>query len=175
MITQAHAQKLKDLGAGLVSAVKTVQIRTLIGSGDLQLSPFDETNLAEIASEDSLGERLIVRRIPHLAAERARRRAELLAATEAELGEVEGTVDSPRGRLRGADAGEIGERVGRVVNEYRVAKHFELTITDGSFSCERKREQIETEAALDGLYVLRTTCPPEQNCQARRSSGSTSN
>ncbi|HZE06916.1 MAG TPA: IS1634 family transposase [Solirubrobacteraceae bacterium] len=162
MITQAHAQKLKDLGAGFVSALKTVQIRTLIGSGDLQLSLFDETNLAEIASEDFPGERLIVCRNPHLAAERARKREDLLAATEAELGKVKRMVDGPRGRLKDAQAGKIGERAGRVVDKYKVAKHFELTITDGSFGYERKREQIASEAALDGIYVLRTTCPPEQ-------------
>jgi hypothetical protein len=138
--------------------LKTVQIRTLIGSGDLQLSLFDETNLAEIASEEFPGERLIVCRNPHLAAERARKREDLLAATEAELAKVKGMVDGPRGRLKSADAGKIGERTGRVINKYKVAKHFELHISDGSFSYERKTEQIEAEATLDGLYVLRTTC-----------------
>jgi hypothetical protein len=162
MITHAHAQKLKELGAGFVSALKTVQIRTLIGSGDLQLSLFDETNLAEITSDEFPGERLIICRNPHLAAERARKREDLLTATETELAKVKGMVHSPRGRLRNADAGKIGERTGRVVNKYKVAKHFELTITDGSFSYERKTEQIEAEAALDGLYVLRTTCPRDE-------------
>jgi transposase len=162
MITDAHAKKLKELHAGFVSALKTVQIRTLIGSGDLQLSLFDETNLAEIASEEFPGERLIVCRNPHLAAERARKREDLLAATEAELAKVKQMVDGPRGRLRNAQAGKIGERAGRVSNKYKVAKHFELTIADGSFSYERKTEQIETEAALDGLYVLRTTCPQDE-------------
>jgi hypothetical protein len=162
MITHAHAQKLRELGAGFVSALKTVQIRTLIGSGDLQLSLFDQTNLAEIASEEFPGERLVVCRNPHLAAERARKREDLLAATEAELGNVKGMVDGPRGRLRNADAGKIGERAGRVVDKYKVAKHFELTITDGSFSYERKTEQIASEAALDGIYVLRTTCPQDE-------------
>jgi hypothetical protein len=162
MITQAHAEKLKELGAGFVSALKTVQIRTLIGSGDLQLSLFDETNLAEIASDEFPDERLIVCRNPHLAAERARKREDLLAATEAELQKVKSMVDGPRGRLRGADAGKIGERAGRVSNKYKVAKHFELQIADGSFSYQRKVEQIEAEAALDGLYVLRTTCPQDE-------------
>ncbi len=162
MITQAHAEKLKELGAGFVSALKTVQIRTLIGSGDLQLSLFDETNLAEIASDEFPDERLIVCRNPHLAAERARKREDLLAATETELQKVKSMVDGPRGRLRGADAGKIGERAGRVSNKYKVAKHFELQIADGSFSYQRKVEQIEAEAALDGLYVLRTTCPQDE-------------
>lgn len=162
MITHAHAQKLRELQAGFVSALKSVQIRTLIHSGDLQLSLFDETNLAEIASQEFPGERLIVCRNPHLASERARKREDLLAATEAELSKVEGMVDSPRGRLKGADAGKIGERAGRVSDKYKVAKHFELHITDGSFSYERKTSQIQAEAALDGLYVLRTTCPKDE-------------
>lgn len=162
MITAAHAQKLKELGAGFVSALKTVQIRTLIGSGDLQLSIFDETNLAEITSEDFPGERLIVCRNPHLAAERARKREDLLTATEAELGKVKVMVHGPRGRLKDADAGKIGERAGRVINKYKVAKHFELHIADGSFDYERKTEQIAAESALDGLYVLRTTCPKDE-------------
>jgi len=162
MITDAHAKKLKELGAGFVSALKTVQIRTLIGSGDLQLSLFDETNLAEIASQEFPGERLIVCRNPHLAAERTRKREDLLTATEAELAKVKAMVDGPRGRLRAAEAGKIGERAGRVSNKYKVAKHFELQIADRSFSYQRKTEQIETEAALDGLYALRTTCPQEE-------------
>jgi len=158
MITQAHAQKLRELGAGFVSALKTVQIRTLIGAGDLQLSLFDEANLAEIASEEFPSERLIVCRNPHLAAERARKREDLLGASEAELAKVKRMLDGPRGRLKDASAGKIGERAGRVVDKYKVAKHFELTITDGSFGYERKTEQIASEAALDGLYALRTTC-----------------
>lgn len=162
MITQTHAHKLKELGAGFVSALKTVQIRTLISSGDLQLSLFDERNLAEITSEEFPGERLIVCRNPHLAAERQRKREDLLAATEAELAKVKRMVHSPRGRLKNADAGKIGERTGRVVDKYKVAKHFELHISEGSFSYERKTEQIQTEAALDGLYALRTTCPKDE-------------
>lgn len=159
MITDAHARKLKELGAGFVSALKSAQIRTLVGSGDLQLSLFDETNLAEIASQEFPGERLVVCRNPQLAAERQRKREALLEATEAELDKVKAMVDGPRGRLRGADAGTIGERVGRVSNKYKVAKHFELEINDGAFSYQRKHEQIAREAALDGIYVLRTTCP----------------
>jgi transposase len=162
MITGAHAEKLKALGAGFVSALKSSQIRTLFHSGDLQLSLFDETNLAEIASEEFAGERLVVCRNPHLASERARKREDLLTATETELAKVKAMVDGPRGRLRNAEAGEIGERVGRVSNKYKVAKHFELQIADGAFHYERKHEQIEAEAALDGIYVLRSTCPAEQ-------------
>jgi Transposase DDE domain len=162
MITDAHAATLKELGAGFVSALKTAQIRKLIGAGDLQLSLFDQTNLAEISSDEFPGERLVVCRNPHLAGERARKREDLLAATERELAKVCQMVDGPRGTLRGADAGKIGERAGRVTNKYKVAKHFELEIADGSFTYQRKTEQIQAEAALDGLYVLRTTCPTDQ-------------
>ena len=162
MITDAHATTLKELGAGFVSALKTAQIRKLIGSGELQLTLFDQTNLAEISSEEFPGERLVVCRNPHLAAERARKREDLLQATERELAKVKQMVDGPRGTLRAADAGKIGERAGRVINKYKVAKHFELQIADSSFSYQRKTEQIDEEAALDGLYVLRTTCPTDQ-------------
>jgi DDE family transposase len=162
MITDAHAQTLKELGAGFVSALKTAQIRKLIGSGELQLSLFDERDLAEITSEEFPGERLVVCRNPHLAAERARKREDLLQATERELDKVKASVENPRGRLHRADAGRIGERAGRVTNKYKVAKHFELEIQDGVFAYRRKTEQIAQEAGLDGIYVLRTTCPEEQ-------------
>ncbi|MGZ6565619.1 MAG: IS1634 family transposase [Solirubrobacteraceae bacterium] len=162
MITDAHATTLKELGAGFVSALKSAQIRKLIGSGELQLSLFDQTNLAEITSTEFPGERLVVCRNPYLAAERARKREDLLAATERELDKVTASVANPRGRLHAADAGTIGQRAGRVINKYKVAKHFETQIADGSFTYQRKTEQIQTEAALDGLYVVRTTCPTEQ-------------
>ncbi len=104
----------------------------------------------------------MVCRNPAVAAERARKRAELLAATEAELEKVKASVEGPRGRLRAAPAGQIGERAGKVMNKYKVAKHFTLTITDGTFAYERKTEQINQEAALDGLYAIRTTLPADQ-------------
>jgi hypothetical protein len=162
MITDAHARTLTELGAGFVSALKTAQIRKLLSAGDLQLSLFDERNLAEISTPEFPGERLIVCRNPQLAAERARKRDDLLRATERELDKVGQMVSGPRGSLRNATAGKIGERVGRVSNKYKVAKHFELQITDGSFSYQRKTDQIKAEAALDGIYVLRTTCPADQ-------------
>jgi hypothetical protein len=162
MITDAHAEALKQLGAGFVSALKTVQIRKLMHAGALQLSLFDQTNLAEITSAQFPGERLVVCRNPQLAAERARKREDLLRATERELDKVQRMVDGPRGSLKHAGAGKIGERVGRVCNKYKVAKHFELQIADGAFSYRRKTEQITAEAALDGIYVLRTTCPADQ-------------
>jgi Transposase DDE domain len=162
MITDAHAETLKELGAGFVSALKTAQIRKLIGVGELQLSLFDERNLAEITSGEFPGERLVVCRNPHLAAERSRKREDLLHATERELDKVCQMVSGPRGSLRNATAGKIGERAGRVINKYKVAKHFDLQIADGSFTYTRKTEQIAQETALDGLYVLRTTCPADQ-------------
>ncbi|HJW75111.1 MAG TPA: IS1634 family transposase [Thermoleophilia bacterium] len=157
MITEAHAQTLKELGAGFITALKSARIRALARAGDLQLTLFDQTNLAEISSAELPGERLVVCRNPALAAERARKREELLAATEDELEKVRRMVEGPRGRLRNAPAGTIGERVGRVSNRYKVAKHFELAISDGAFCFARKKEQIAAEAALDGIYVLRTS------------------
>jgi hypothetical protein len=159
MLTQAHAEALTTAGVGFVSALKSSQIRKLIAVGDLQLSLFDETNLAEISSQEFPGERLVVCRNPALAVERARKREDLLQATEAELEKARSMVHGPRGSLRNAPAGKIGERVGRVSNRYKVAKHFELEIADGSFSYRRKHSHIQAEAALDGLYVIRTTCP----------------
>lgn len=158
MLTKAHAEALTKAGVDFVSALKSAQIRALVESGELQLTLFDETNLAEISSDQFPGERLVVCRNPAVAAERKRKRSELLAATEAELDKVRSMVESPRGSLRKADAGKIGTRAGRVVNRFKVAKHFELSISDGAFSFERKEEQIKAEAALDGLYVIRTTC-----------------
>lgn len=157
MITQAHAASFKEQGVDFISALKSVQIRSLVDGGDLQLSLFDQVNLAEISSDAFPGERLVVCRNPAVAAERARKRRELLAATETELDKVKASVHGPRGRLRGADAGKIGQRAGSIVNKYKVAKHFTLTIADGQFAYQRKTDQITAEAALDGLYAIRTT------------------
>jgi hypothetical protein len=161
MITQAHATTFKEQGVDFISALKSVQIRSLVNSGDLQLSLFDQVNLAEITSPLFPSERLVVCRNPAVAAERARKRAELLAATEAELEKVKASVHGPRGRLRGAPAGQIGERAGKISNKYKVAKHFTLQIADGVFAYERKTEQINAEASLDGLYAIRTTLPAQ--------------
>lgn len=159
MMTKAHAEALTKAGVEFVSALKSAQIRKLLEAGDVQLSLFDETNLAEITSEQFPGERLVICRNPALAADRKRKRDELLAATEAQLDKVRCMVEGPRGTLRTADAGKIGTRAGKVVNKYKMAKHFDLRIADGAFAFERKQEQINTEAALDGLYAIRTTCP----------------
>jgi len=162
MITAAHAKTLTERGIEFVTALKAPQVKALVESGELQLSLFDERNLAEVSSDQFPGERLVVCRNPAVAAERARKREDLLQATERELDKVIAMVERPRGRLRRADAGKIGERVGRVVDKHKVAKHFELEIADGAFSYRPRHEQIEAEAALDGIYVLRSTCPGDE-------------
>jgi hypothetical protein len=123
--------------------------------GPLQMSLFDEQDLAEITSPDYPGERLVACRNPVLAADRARTRSELLAATEKLLAPLIARVRS--GRLAGA--GPIGVEVGKVISRYKTGKHFEVTITDNSLSAERRQDQIGAEAALDGFYVLRTPVP----------------
>lgn len=162
MITQAHAATFKAQGVDFISALKAPQIKALVAAGDLQLSLFDQTNLAEITSEQFPDERLVVCRNPAVAAERARKRTELLAASEAELDKIKASVYGPRGRLKNATAGTIGQRAGKTINKYKMAKHFVLTVEDATFAYQRKTEQITSEAALDGLYVIRTTCTKEQ-------------
>ena len=157
MLTQARIERLREVGGiGWVSCLRAPAIRRLVDAGDLQLSLFDERNLAEITSPEFPGERLVVCRNPALAAERARKREALLAATEEALGKVAASVS--RGRLRTAAA--IGLRAGRVVNAKKMAKHFELDIADGVFAYRRRTEAIAAEAALDGLYVVRTSVGP---------------
>jgi hypothetical protein len=126
------------------------------------LSLFDEYALAEISAPEFPGERLIVCRNPAVAAERARKRSELLAATERELDKIAASTSNPRGRLHAAPAGLIGRRAGAVVNKYKMAKHFELDISDGRFAYQRKSGQIDDEALLDGLYVIRTDQPARE-------------
>ena len=121
------------------------------------MSLFDEVDFAEIAHPDYPGERLVACRNPALAAERARKREALLAATEADLGEVKAAVTRERQALRGKD--KIALRVGRVLNKHKVAKHFDLEIADDSFSFSRKEDQVSAEAALDGIYVVRASAP----------------
>jgi hypothetical protein len=157
MVTEANIATLREHGFDWITALRAPQVQALVETGALQLSLFDERNLAEIASERYPGERLVVCRNPHVARERARKREALLAATEQELAKVKASVDNPRGRLHGKPAGTIGERAGRVVNRYKVAKHFQLTIADGRFAYARNEQAISAEAALDGFYVLRTS------------------
>ena len=158
MLTSARIERLRAMGGiGWVSALRAPAIRGLVEEGTLQLSLFDERDLVEIASPDFPGERLVVCRNPVLAAERARKREELLAATEVELGRIAAAV--ARGTLR--DAAAIGLRVGRIRDRHRMAKHFELVIADGVFIFERRTDAITAEAALDGLYVIRTSVGPD--------------
>jgi Transposase DDE domain len=155
MVTKANIELLREAeGVGWITALKAPAIKKLVKHGALQLSLFDEQDLAEIeAPEDYPDERLIVCRNPLVAAERARKREELLAATESGLAEIRARVG--RGTLHGAD--QIGLAVGPAVKRYRMKKHFELAITDAGFAFERKADQIAAEAALDGIYVLRTS------------------
>jgi hypothetical protein len=159
MVTKANLELLAATdGVGWITALKAPQIKKLVRHGDLQLSLFDEHNLADIqAPEDYPGERLVVCRNPLVAAERARKREDLLEATERGLAEIAARVE--RGTLTGAD--QIGLAVGPALKRYRVKKHFEVEITDTSFSFKRKTERIEAEAALDGIYVLRTSVSAE--------------
>ena len=154
MVTKANIQTLRATErVDWITALKAPQVKKLVKDGDLQLSLFDETNLAEIASEDYPGERLIVCRNPLVGADRTRRREELLAATERELGAIAARVEA--GTLRGS--AQIALEVGPALKRHRVKKHFQIEITNHTFSFSRRSEQIAAEAALDGFYVLRTS------------------
>jgi hypothetical protein len=159
MITTARIAALRELNEagtdfGWITALRAPQVAKLAADdGPLQMSLFDHQDLAEIAHPDYPGERLIACRNPALAAERARKRGELLAATENLLAPIIARVEA--GRLSGA--GAIGEALGRVIDKYKVAKHFHRAITDTSLTVERRHDQIAAEAALDGVYVLRTS------------------
>ncbi len=154
MIGHAAIAELRQMaGIGWITALKNTSIRTLVEQGQLQLGLFDERNLVELTSPEYPDERLLACRNPQLAKLRAAKREALLAATEKNLRTIKERVDG--GKLRGADA--IGLRVGKVVNQYKVAKHFELAIGDANFSFARKHEAIAAEGALDGIYIIRTS------------------
>ena len=164
MIISARIQALNQLQDGTrrpdtygwITALRAPAIRKLMADdGPLQLSLFDQQDLAEITSPDFAGERLIACRNPVLAADRARTREDLLAATEKLLAPITARVRA--GRLRGA--GEIGVEVGKVISTYKTAKHFAVTITDTTLAIARNQDRIDAEAALDGFYVLRTPVP----------------
>jgi len=157
MITSARIENvLKPNGMDWISSLRAPQIAQLAQEhGPFQPSLFDERNLLELDSDHFPGERLVVCRNPLLAEERARKRVELLAATEAELATIALAVVRQRKPLRGTQA--IALRAGRCVDHYHMAKHFELAITDTSFHWRRKQDGIDAEAALDGLYVIRTS------------------
>jgi hypothetical protein len=160
MITAARIEALKELGGlGWLTCLRAPAIAALAADdGPLQLSLFDQADLAEIAHPDYPNERLIACRNPALAADRARKRGELLTATETLLAPIRASVTA--GRLTGADKIEL--KVGRVINRYKMAKHLSVTITDTSLTIEPKQTQIDAEAALDGIYVIRTSVPADQ-------------
>jgi transposase len=156
--SKAIAELRESDGIGWITALKSVSIRALVEQGQLQLGLFDERNLVELSSPEYPGERLVACRNPELAKLRAHKRVELLAATERNLNKIKARVDA--GKLVGSD--EIGVRVGKVINQYKVAKHFELSIDDNAFSFARKLDAITAEAALDGIYIIRTSVSAAQ-------------
>jgi transposase len=161
MLTQPQIDKLqKHAGLGWITALTSGAIRELVAKGSLQLSLLDEKNLAEITSPDYPGERLVVCHNPLLAEERARKRQELLAATEKSLRKIAQEV--ARRKKKPLQAAEIGVKVGKVLGRYKVGKHFDCQIGEGSFTWSRRQASIEQEAKLDGIYVLRTSEPAER-------------
>jgi transposase len=158
MITEARiTEDIRSTGLDWITALRGPAIKDLLNSGALQLTLFDQRDIASITSPDFPGERLVVCRNPDLAAERARKREELLAATEKELARIKIAVERKRNALRGT--AEIALAVGAVLNTYKMKKHFDLTITDDAFSFARRTAEIAAETATDGLYVVRTSLP----------------
>ena len=156
MITEARiSEDIKTAGLDWITALRGPAIKELLNSGTLQLTLFDQRDMASITSPEYPGERLVVCRNPDLAAERARKREDLLAATEKDLAAIKARLGRKRDPLRGA--AEIALAVGEVFNTHKMRKHFDLTITDDAFSFARKTAEITAEAATDGLYVVRTS------------------
>ena len=156
---RAHYRRARPAQLDWISALRAPQIKALVATGALQLSLFDEQDLVEIASPDFPGERLVCCHNPALADERTRKRGELLAATEKDLAKIAAATRRPRRPLRGRD--KIALRVGKVINHYKMAKHFTIDITDEAFTFTRNHHDIAAEAALDGIYVLRTSLPTD--------------
>ena len=160
MITQARiTEDIQAAGLDWITALRAPAIRTLLETGALQLSLFDQRDMASITAPEFPGERLVVCRNPDLAAERARKRADLLAATERDLARIQAAVTRKRHPLRGT--AEIALAVGAVINKHKMAKHFDLDIAEAAFSFARKAAEIAAEAATDGVYVVRTSLPAE--------------
>ncbi len=161
MLTQPQIDKLqKHPGLGWITALKSGAIRALVEKGSLQLSLLDEKNLAEITSPDYPGERLVVCHNPLLEEERARKRQALLEATEKSLTKI--AQDVARRKKKLLTAAEIGLKVGKVLGRYKVGKHFDCQIGEGSFTWSRRQDSIDQEAQMDGIYVLRTSEPVER-------------
>ena len=158
MITQARIDtELTPAGLDWITALRSASIRELLDSGAFQLDLFDERDMAAVTSPDYPDERLMVCRNPELARRRTTKRQQLLAATESDLAAIRSRVQRSKDPLRGT--AEIGLAVGKVVNRHKMAKHFELTIADSSFGFRRRADAIAAEAALDGIYVVRTNMP----------------
>ena len=158
MITQARiTEEITAAGLDWITALRAPAIKALLANGALQLSLFDQRDMASITAPEFPGERLVVCRNPDLAAQRCRKRAELLAATEGDLTRIQAAVARRRDPLRGT--AEIALAVGAVINRHKMAKHFALDISDTSFSFARKDTEIAAEAATDGIYVVRTSLP----------------
>ena len=156
MLTQTQIDELKrHPGVGWISALRSEKVRKLFDEKHLQLSLFDQQNLAEIHSPDFPGERLMACFNPLLAEERKRKRRELLDETEQALEKISKEVK--RRTKKPLSAAEIGTKVGKMINRFKMGKHFELSITDGQFSYARRADAIEREAELDGIYVIRTS------------------
>jgi transposase len=156
MITEARiTEDIKSAGLDWITSLRAPAIKDLLNSAALQLTLFDQRDMASITSPDFPGERLVVCRNPDLAAERARKREDLLGATEKDLTRIKAAVARKRDPLRGT--AEIALAVGEVLNTYKMKKHFDLDITDTAFSFTRKTEAIAAEAATDGIYVVRTS------------------
>jgi len=161
MLTQARIDELKNHpGMGWISALRSSSIRELVDRGDLDRSLFDQQNLAEIRSSEFPGERLMACYNPLLDEQRQRKREELLEATEKRLQAIAAEVAKRKRKLLSKD--QIGVKVGRMIDRYKMAKHFEWTITDGAFRWQRRAESIRREAELDGIYVVRTSEPKER-------------
>jgi Transposase DDE domain len=160
MITQARLdEEIKPAGLDWITALRSSAIRDLLDGGAFQLDLFDQRDMAAITSPDYPGERLMVCRNPELARRRAHKREQLLVATERDLALIRDRVQRARAPLQGK--AEIGLKVGEVLHRHKMAKHFELTIDDASFEFRRRADAIAAEAALDGLYVVRTNLPAE--------------
>jgi len=159
MISQKAIDEMsKDSDIDWVTALRSASIRTLVEQGHLQMGLFDERNLLEISSPEFSGERLLACRNPELARLRAHTRTSLLAATQKSLQKIQARVEA--GKLVGKD--KIGVAAGKVVNRYKVSKHFEMTITDSALSFVRIQQNIDAEAAVDGLYIIRTSLKAER-------------
>jgi hypothetical protein len=160
MVTQARiTEDIESAGLDWISSLRAPAIRELVEGGVLQLSLFDQRDMASITAPDFPDERLVVCRNPDLAAQRTRKREDLLTATERDLAPIQAAVARRRDPLRGT--AEIALAVGKVINKHKMAKHFDLDITDTAFSFARKTAEIAAEAATDGVYVIRTSLPKE--------------